>query len=124
MKTSEILAKRYDQNKDIFQTVLRKIKPLNNYPVNEDIPIELLEKLIATYEYKYSVQLDYIHPLFMPNEARMYSAVVRNTDSRELYPTVYANSLYEVLCKVCILYYSEISMKHSVGLKDWSKRFK
>ena len=82
-----------------------------------------MEKLIAVYEYKYSVQLDYIHPLFFPDRDRMYSAVIRNTDTREFYPTLYASYMYEMLCKVCIFYYSEVSMKKAVGLKDWTRRF-
>lgn len=124
MKTSEILSKRYDRDKDIFQTLLRKIKPLSKYPVEEEIPLEVLERLVATYEYKYAVQLDYIHPVFIPNENRIYSAVIRNTDTKDTYPIIYSGSLYEMMCKVCIFYYSEIAMKKAVGLKDWSKRFK
>lgn len=123
MKTSEILSKRYNEDKELFQKVLRKIKPFSKYPDKGEIPIEDLEKLIAVYEYKYSIQLDYIHPLFFPGEERMYSVVIRNTDTKELYPLIYSNTVYEALCKVCIFYYSEITFKGSVGLKDWTRRF-
>ena len=123
MKTSEILAKQYSKHKDIFQTVLRKIKNFSDYPENVDVPLDAIEAFVAECEYKYAIQCDYIHPVFMPNEARMYSAVVRNTDTKWLYPVIYAGSVYEVFCKLCIFYYSEIMMKKAVGLKDWSKRF-
>lgn len=124
MKTSELLSKRYKGNEDLFQAALRKIKPLSKYPEGEELPIKALEKLIAAYEYKYSVQLDYIHPLFFPDRDRMYSAVVRNTDTKELYPVIHALGIYEILCKVCIFYYSEVTIKKAVGFKDWSARFK
>lgn len=117
---TKLLNMKYDDNDEIFQKGLKKIKPFKK--VNGDVPIELLEKLIYKYEMKYSVMIDYICPIFMFEAEPMYSVKVRNTDTREFLPSVYGTSIYETLCKVCLLYYMEITLKENIGLKDWSKR--
>lgn len=104
-----------------FQKALRKIKPFAKHSMDEIIPLSDLEKLVAVYEYKYSVQVDYIHPVFLKGEKRMYSVVIRNTDTKDLYPTIFSSSIYEAFVKVSLFYYNIITEKQEVGLKDWSK---
>ena len=106
-----------------FQRLLRGIRPFAKIPLDQDVPLELLEKLIWKYECKYSLMLNYICPVYLPNERRMYSVTVRYTDTKELYPTIYASSMYEAFCKAALFYYSEITLKKAVGLKDWSRKY-
>ena len=49
MKTEDIinLDCRKEENKEIIQKVLRKIKPLSRYPDGCDIPFEAIEKAIT-----------------------------------------------------------------------------
>lgn len=117
---TKLLNSKYEDDEEIFQNALKKIKPFKK--VNGNIPIELLEKLIFKYEMKYAVMIDYICPIFMFDAEPMYSVKIRETETREFLPSVYGTSIYEVLSKVCLTYYMEITLKDSIGLKDWSKR--
>ena len=120
MTTSEILNLDYykGKNENIFQKALRKIKPFKNIPLDENIDLELLEKLVATYEYKYAFMINYICPVYIPGERRMYSATIRNTNTKEISDMVFASSLYELYCKICILYYSKVI--NGFELKNWN----
>lgn len=109
-------------NKDIFQNLLRKIKPFKNIDKGQEIELELLEKLVYTYECKYAIMVNYICPVYLKNERRMYSITVRNTTTKELYPVLYASSIYESFVKICLFYFLEISVKETVGLKEWEKK--
>lgn len=117
---TKLLNSKYEDDEEIFQNALKKIKPFKK--VNGNIPIELLEKLIFKYEMKYAVMIDYICPIFMFDAEPMYSVKIRETETRESLPSVYGTSIYEVLSKVCLTYYMEITLKDNIGLKDWSKR--
>lgn len=119
-KITKLLNSKYDECEEIFQETLKNIKPFKK--VNGDVPIEMLEKLIFKYEMKYAVMIDYICPIFMFDAEPMYSVKIRLTETKTFLPSVYGTSIYEVLCKVCLVYYMEISLKGSVGLKDWSKK--
>jgi len=125
LKPEEALRLDYykEGNREEFQKLLREVKPFAKIPADREVPLELLEKLIWKYECKYSLMLNYICPVYLPNEKRMYSVTVRNTDTKELYPTVYASSVYEAFCKAALFYYNEITLKGAVGLKDWSRKY-
>ena len=130
IKTSETsalqkaLGKDYykGDNKDVFQNLLRNIKPFKNIDGDKEIELDLLEKLVYTYECKYAIMVNYICPVYLKDERRMYSITVRNTDTKELYPVIYASSIYESFVKICLFYYLEISVKENVGLKEWEKK--
>ena len=47
-----------DNNKDVFQNLLRKIKPFKNIDRDQEIELELLEKLVYTYECKYAIMVN------------------------------------------------------------------
>ena len=59
MKTEQImnLDCRKEENKEIIQKVLRKIKPLSKYSVDECIPISALEKAITVMTKKYNMHI-------------------------------------------------------------------
>lgn len=119
MTTSEILHLDYYENENIFQKALRKIKPLSKYSLEENIPLDILEKLVSTYEYKYAIMINYICPVYIPGERRMYSVTIKNTEKNETY-YIHSSSIYEAFCKISILYYSEV--KNGLGLKDWKDK--
>lgn len=125
MTTEELLNLDYYKgvNSVIFQKALRQIKSFQSLEEEKIVSLELLEKLIYTYECKYAIMINYICPVFIPDERRMFSATIRNTDTKELYPTIYGSSIYELFTKICIFYYWLCSKKKSVGLKDWSKKY-
>lgn len=120
-RITKLLNSKYEVYDEIFQKQLKRIKPFKN--VDGDIPIELLEKLIYKYEIKYAVMVDYICPIFTPEADPLYYVKIRNTDIREFLPPVYGTSIYETMCKICLMYYMEISLKGNIGLKDWSKKY-
>lgn len=123
MKTSEILSLDYYKadNENIFQKALRNIKPFSKYSLEENVPLEMLEKFIAKCEYKYNIMVNYITPVYIPDERNIYSATIRNTETFKVYKLIFASSLYELYVKLCIYYYSEIR-RDVLTLKDWSKR--
>ena len=59
MKTEDIinLDCRKEENKEIIQKVLRKIKPLSRYPDGCDIPFEAIEKAITVMCKKYCLRI-------------------------------------------------------------------
>lgn len=130
IKTSEtsVLQKALNQdyykgnNKDVFQNLLRKIKPFKNIDRDQEIELELLEKLVYTYECKYAIMVNYICPVYLKGEKRMYSITVKNTVTKELYPVIFASSIYESFVKICLFYFLEISVNENVGLKEWDKK--
>lgn len=121
MKVKEILNLNYSepQNKDIIQKKMRGIKPFRDIPSNIEIPLEKLEKYIGLVQRKYALQIDYICPVFIPEENNLYSATVRNTASNEYYTYIYGKSIYEVFAKISILYYALLKNNENFPLADW-----
>lgn len=121
MKVKEILNLNYSesQNKDIIQKKMRGIKPFRDIPSNIEIPLEKLEKYIGLVQRKYALQIDYICPVFIPEENNLYSATVRNTASNEYYTYIYGKSIYEVFAKISILYYALLKSNENFPLADW-----
>ena len=112
-----------DGNCEIFQNKLKEIKPFRKYNAKE-IPLGLLEKLAYKYECKYAIMINYICPVFIPEERLMYSVTFRNTnkDVRKIFPVLYGSSLYELFCKICLFYYDEITIKENIDLKNWEEK--
>ena len=121
MKVKEILNLDYSnpQNKDIMQKKMRGIKPFRDIPVNEEIPIEMLEKYVGLVQRKYALQIDYICPVYVPEENNLYSATIRNTASNEYYTYIYGKTIYEVFVKISILYYALTKSGKEFPLADW-----
>lgn len=124
---SQLLNKDYykDNNDEVFQNVLRKIKPFKNIPKDEEISLELLEKLIYKYECKYDIMINYICPTYIPDERRMYSVTFRNTNKKVIkeFTRVYGSTIYELYIKIALFYYLEITLEQNITLKDWGKRY-
>lgn len=126
MKTSEILGMDYyrEGNEKIFQKALRKIKPFRNIPMDENISMDFLEKLVSRYEHKYAIMINYITPVYLPKERCMYSVDFRGTEGGSrlsIYPHIFSSTIYELYVKIALFYYNEITVKNKIPLKDWSK---
>lgn len=120
-KITKLINSKYEDCEEIFQDMLKRIKPFRD--IKGDVPIEMLEKLIYKYELKYAIMVNYICPVFTKDVVPMYSVSIRETQTRNFLPTIYGTSIYETLCKICLFYYMEITVKGNIGLKDWSKKY-
>lgn len=107
MKTNEILELNFkkEENRQIIQKVLRKIKPLANYDISEDIPLNVLEKLIAKYEYKYDHRISVITCNSYEGEMVNYTANISISNYSKIKP-IHGCCIYELFAKIVILYYS------------------
>ena len=111
MTTNQIINLDYrkEENQEIIQRVLRKIKPLSRYSEEYDVPIEAIQKAIMVMCKKYCVQLRDLTPDFWANEKEIiWRATLLNETNYKVFDKVYGVSLYEVFAKVAIRIYAEI----------------
>ena len=111
------MALDYEWDKEIIQRALHKIKPFQNE--EDDVPMELIEKYIGMVQRKYAIQIDYVTPVFIPNERNLYSATIRKTSDDEYYNVIYGSTLYELFAKLAILYWALTNPKKDFPLADW-----
>ena len=123
MKTDQILNMNYkkDENREIIQKVLKRIKPLSRY--TDDVPIEALEKLIAIICKKYNLDMQWI--VVMSEDAEdgrlVYSCGVKTHDKSKWLGTVYASCIYELFAKLSIKLFSE-SKKQGLRIESKNKK--
>ena len=110
MKTEQILNLdfRKEENKEIIQKVLRKIKPLSRYSVEEDIPLEKIEKVVHVLANKYEITPQWLNMSYRSNGLGIYSVGVKTTTDHRWLGNVYGFCLYEVFAKLAIKMYSEV----------------
>ena len=122
MTTSEILDLDYSDEvgKELIQKALRKIKPLSKFDIEEEIPLDVLEKLISKYQHKYCLMINYITPTFVPEERNMYCATCKRTDTLEYIGNVYSSTIYELFAKLSIKFYYE-TQKGNIPTQDWEE---
>ena len=110
MKTEQILNLdfRKEENKEIIQKVLRKIKPLSKCSVEEDIPLEKIEKVVKVLSNKYEITPQWVNMSYRSNECNVYSVGVKTTTDHSWLGNVYGMCLYELFAKLAIKMYSEI----------------
>ena len=110
MKTEQILNLDYrkEENKEIIQKVLRKIKPLSKYSDEIDVPIEAIEKLVRVLVQKYEITPQWMTMSYFEPILGLYSIGVKTTTDHKWLVTVYGMCLYEVFAKLAIKMYSEI----------------
>lgn len=118
---TNLLNSKYDGNEEIFQEELKNIKPFRN--IKNDVPLSMLEKLIYKYELKYAIMVNYICPVFIPDNEPMFSATIRDTKTKKLLPTIYGGTIYELFCKICLYYYLKTTITKEIGLKEWNKKY-
>lgn len=110
MKTEQILNLDYrkEENKEIIQKVLRKIKPLSKYSDEIDVPIEAIEKLVRVLVQKYEITPQWMTMSYFEPILGLYSIGVKTTTDNKWLGTVYGMCLYEVFAKLAIKMYSEV----------------
>ena len=110
MKTEQILNLDYrkEENKEIIQKVLRKIKPLSKYSDEIDVPIEAIEKLVRVLVQKYEITPQWMTMSYFEPILGLYSIGVKTTTDHKWLGTVYGMCLYEVFAKLAIKMYSEV----------------
>ena len=111
MTTKQILQLdcREQSNQKIIQKVLRQIKPLSKFSVEEDIPLSAIEKAITVMSKKYSMRIREFAPDVWANKQNtIWRATLINDNSMNTIDIVYGLSLYEVLAKCAIRMYAEV----------------
>ena len=110
MKTEQILNLDYrkEENKEIIQKVLKKIKPLSKYSDEIDVPIEAIEKLVRVLVQKYEITPQWMTMSYFEPILGLYSIGVKTTTDHKWLGTVYGMCLYEVFAKLAIKMYSEV----------------
>ena len=110
MKTEQILNLDYtkEENKNIIQKVLRKIKPLSKYSEEEIIPIEAIEKLVYVLVKKYEITPQWLNMSFHSSSCTLYTIGVKTTTDHKWLGNVYGSCLYEVYAKLAIKMFSEV----------------
>lgn len=98
---------RKEENKRIIQKALRKIKPFEGIDLDEEVPIEKLEKFVFFVCKKYSVRVQY---MFFPSfskysDVMTYTLSVKRDDNHDWICSVKAVTIYEVFAKVCLVLY-------------------
>lgn len=110
MKTEDllILDLRKEENKEIIQKALRKIKPFANCEEDE-VPLQRLEKFVAVMTKKYNFEVQWIMFVVLKNNTPFWRISLREGYPKyEWLGSVEAKDLYELMCKTCILIYSII----------------
>ena len=110
MKTDEILNLDYrkEENKEIIQKVLRKIKPLSKFSEENDIPLEAIEKAIRVMVSKYEIRPQWMTISYEGPVLGVYSIGVKTSDTHKWLGDVYGMCLYEVFAKLAVKIYAEV----------------
>lgn len=100
---------REEENKELIQRALRKIKPLSNYSEDEEIPSEKIEKLIWKMSLKYKMRIRSIMTDIWSNDKSIIWNVyiVNEEDLSDFHVCIYGITMYEVLAKVALFMYSK-----------------
>ena len=125
MKTDEILNLDYrkEENQEIIQKVLRKIKPLSKYSVEEQVPLEAIEKTVKVLTNKYEITPQWMMMYYREETLGIYSISVKTTTDHKWLGTVYGMCLYEAFAKLAIKMYSEVK-SGNIPIKNISKEEK
>lgn len=111
MTTKDLLNLDYreEENKQIIQKALGKIKPLSKYSDEEQIPLEAIEKLIHLICKRYKV---WVREITLDPRANSDYDVIRcqlvNEDNLEFLSNVFGMCIYEAFAKMAIFLWSEV----------------
>lgn len=108
MKTEHILNLDYrkEENQEIIQKVLKKIKPLSKY--SEEVPLESIEKTIKVLTNKYDIMPQWMGMNYHEPILGIYSIGVKTATTHKWLGNVYGMCLYEVFAKLAIKMYSDV----------------
>lgn len=109
MTTNQIMQLdcRIEDNQMIIQRVLRLIKPLAKFPSDEDIELEAIEKAIRVMCVKYEMRIRSITTDVCSNDKSIiWRADLVLESNMKTSNSIYALSIYELMCKICIMMHS------------------
>lgn len=113
MKTEDIMYIDYrkEENKEIIQKALRKIKAFSKFEEGTEVPLEELEKGVFYLASKYKLEPQWITMGFKACDKNiLYSASLKTSDTYKWLGSVYGKCLYELFAKLVIKMYSEIKV--------------
>ncbi len=111
MKTKDIIDLDYrdKKNKQIIQKALGRIKPLEKYADEDEIPFEVIEKLLHQICSKYQVWLQSItHDPVSGDGYDIWRCGICDERTLTHLITIHSMCLYELFAKVVIYLWSEI----------------
>lgn len=109
MTTKGILNLDYRKKENIskIQKVLLKIKPLMKYSDEEQIPFEVLEKLVHIFCNNYKVWVRRImQSPTTSDDGDVWSCQVVDTDNIDVIQEIYGICMYEIFAKLVIFLWS------------------
>jgi len=113
MTTQEIMnlnTRKNPEANEVIQKVLRKIKPLSKYEdIEEDIPLELVEKVIHTIVNKYHMAIQWIsHQSRLSVPEVYWSVSIKTDDTHKWLGSIQGATMYELIAKIAIKMYSMV----------------
>ena len=110
---------RKDSDRNGIQRALRNFKSCRDYPMDEDLPFQSVEKLLSSMMLKYAIDpLDFFAVKQDGNESNIvWSCGIKNLDGHSWLGTAYGLTLYEVVCKVVLFLFLNIK-SGAIGLRN------
>ena len=110
MTTNQVLQLdcRKTENQQAIQKVLRQIKPLSRFSVEEDVPLWAIEKAITVMSKKYVMRIrEFVPDVWANQKETIWRAIV--VDETNLHTvSIYGITLYEVFAKCAVWMYSMV----------------
>lgn len=107
---------REDANKKIIKEELKKIKPLSNIPVDEEVPFSMLEKLVTVLSKKYNARIkEFTADIWTSKGSIIWRSVILCDKDLKIIKLIYGLSMYEIFAKSALYMYS---VKDQVGKRD------
>ena len=97
---------RLEENKIIIQSALRKIRSFSNYPKNEVIPLEKLEKCLKVICGKRNLYVSLFVDVYSSDDGIIYKMEFFNKEDCKKIKECYGITIYECFSKAVILGYS------------------
>ena len=100
---------REEENKEVIQKMLKKIKPFSKYE-NEDVEISKIEKFIgvATKKYDLYVRDIMFASIVTDNNEILYNLHLYRESDLQIICEIYGCELYELMAKTAIYIYALI----------------
>lgn len=110
---------RKDSDRNGIQRALRNFKSCRDYPMDEDLPFQSVEKLLSSMMLKYAIDpLDFFAVKQDGNESNIvWSCGIKKLDGHSWLGTAYGLKLYEVVCKVVLFLFLNIK-SGAIGLRN------
>lgn len=110
---------RKDSDRNGIQRALRNFKSCRDYPMDEDLPFQSVEKLLSSMMLKYAIDpLDFFAVKQDGNESNIvWSCGIKKLDGHSWLGTAYGLTFYEVVCKVVLFLFLNIK-SGAIGLRN------